>query len=228
MRPPPTHGCTLNHLVGAVLRQRRNPTIVNDIIIRRSQNADRRRCEEVVRDAFWDLYKPGCDEHLLAHQSWDSADLALALVAEQGDVLGCLIGTVAKVHRADGSTEDVLYLGPLAVSPSRQHEGLGTHLMQEGLAEGARLGFAAAFLYGNPGYYARFGFRNAAALGVSTADGDNFDAFMGVELAPGRWQNQPGRLREAALFQFSPEQVVKFDAGFPTRAKHVRPGQFGQ
>lgn len=201
---------------------------MNNIIIRACQNSDRRPCEELIRDAFWDVYRPGCVEHLLAHQAWDSPDLAFALIAEDDHLVGCLIGTLAHVAGTDGRTRQVLYLGPLAVSPPRQHEGIGTHLMQHGLTEGARLGLAEAFLYGDPGFYARFGFRNAASLGVSTADGANFDAFMGIELAPAGEPREGGRLHEASLFDLNPDRLAEFDAQFPTRAKHVRPGQFAQ
>ena len=202
--------------------------IVNHIIIRACQNSDRRPCEELIRGAFWDVYRPGCVEHLLAHQAWDSPDLAFALIAEDDDIAGCLIGTLAQVAGPSGRTRQVLYLGPLAVSPARQHEGIGTQLMQHGLTEGARLGLAKAFLYGDPGYYARFGFRNAASLGVSTAKGANFDAFMGIELAPARKPGEDGRLHEASVFDFSPDRLAEFDAQFPIRVKHVRPGQFAQ
>ncbi len=201
---------------------------MNHIIIRACQNSDRRPCEELIRDAFWDLYRPGCVEHLLAHQAWDSPDLAFALIAEDDDIVGCLIGTLAQVTGPNGGTHEVLYLGPLAVSPARQHQGVGTQLMQRGLAEGARLGFAEVFLYGDPGYYARFGFRNAALMGVSTAQGANFDAFMGVELAPARNPREDGRLHEASLFDLDPDRLVEFDAQFGIRVKHVRPGQFAQ
>ena len=198
---------------------------MNSIIIRACQNSDRRPCEELIRDAFWDVYRPGCVEHLLAHQAWDSPDLAFALVAEDQDIAGCLIGTLARVIGPHGSTRQVLYLGPLAVSPARQHQGVGTLLMQHGLMEGARLGLAEAFLYGNPDYYARFGFRNAAALGVSTAEGANFDAFMGIELTAPGGPREDGRLHEAGLFNLDPDRISEFDAEFPVRVKHVRPGQ---
>lgn len=198
---------------------------MNHIIIRTCQDSDRRPCEELIRDAFWDVYRPGCVEHLLAHHAWDSPDLAFALIAEDDDIVGCLIGTLAHVIGPDGVTRQVLYLGPLGVSPARQQQGVGTLLMRHGLTEGARLGLTEAFLYGDPGYYARFGFRNAAALGVSTAQGANFDAFMGIELAPARQPGGGGRLHEAGLFDLDPARLAEFDAQFPSRAKHVRPGQ---
>jgi predicted N-acetyltransferase YhbS len=100
--------------------------------------------------------------------------------------------------------------------------------MQHGLAEGVRLGFGAAFLFGDPGYYARFGFDNAASLGVSTAEGDNFDAFMGVELAPATRHHEPGRFHEASVFDVSAERLAEFDVQFPARVKHIRAGQFAQ
>ena len=222
-----THSPGLDPPVGATLAPETD-IIVNNIIIRACKNSDRRPCEELIRDAFWDLYRPGCVEHLLAHQAWDSPDLAFALIAEHDHTLGCLIGTLAQVTGLSGRTRQVLYLGPIAVSPARQHEGIGRQLMQQGLAQGTRLGLAEAFLFGDPSYYARFGFRNAASLGVSTAEGANFDAFMGIELAAEGHPREDGRLHESSMFDFSPDRLAEFDAQFPARVRHIRPGQFSQ
>lgn len=186
----------------------------------------RRSCEELIRDAFWDLYRPGCVEHLIAHQSWDAASIALVATDDDANLVGCLIGTRAEVVSDQGSTA-ALYLGPLGVTVSRQRQGIGSALLREGLRRGAECGFTAAFLFGDPEYYPRFGFRNAAELGVSTAGGDNFDAFMGLELGSTPWVGR-GRLIEGPWFEIDDEAVLRFDAEFPQRERHILPGQFGQ
>jgi len=196
---------------------------VTNTNLRRCLDADRRPCEELFRDTFWDLYRPGCVEHFVAHRAWDSPDLEIALLAEQDRTVGCLIATRAHILGPDGQLEPALYLGPLAVLPQRQHEGIGTVLMNEALTLGTQLGFGCAFLFGDPGYYARFGFRNASELAVTTADGQNFDAFMGIQLRPPR--PQPGRLQESTVFEVDPDRFADFEAGFPPREQHVLPGQ---
>lgn len=190
-----------------------------------------RVCEQLVRDAFWDLYRPGCVEHLILHNARDHVDFVgeLDLVALAGDqVVGCIISTRAAVVDAAGISHEVLVLGPLAVDPARQRTGIGGALLRASLERAARLGFRGAFLYGSPDYYPRFGFRDAADWGVTTADGSNFDAFMGKELIPGGLAGVRGRLLESSAFEVDPDQLADFEASFPAREKHVTPTQFGQ
>lgn len=187
----------------------------------------RRACEELIRDAFWDLYRPGCVEHLIAHQAWPTASVALQASTADGTIVGCLIGTTAHVVRADGS-QPVLYLGPLAVIGPWQGRGVGSALMRQGLDEATELGFDAAFLFGDPDYYRRFGFEPAERLAVTTADGYSFDAFQARLLGRPSWPSGSGRLIEGEAFDIEPGRLSAFDAQFPAREAHVLPGQFGQ
>lgn len=200
-----------------------------NISIRPERVTEHHQCEALVRDAFWDLYRPGCVEHLILHQARTSPDLVLDLVAEAGAALaGALVATRARVLDSAAVAHEVLYLGPLAVRPDLQRRGIGSRLVSFGLAAGTQEGFAAAFLYGDPAYYERFGFRNAATWAVTTPEGLNFDAFMGIELRAGGLSDVSGRLLESAAFEFDSDRLLSFDAGFPAREQHVRPGQLPQ
>lgn len=200
-----------------------------NISIRPERATDHHQCEALVRDAFWDLYRPGCVEHLILHQARTSPDLVLDLVAEADAALvGSLVATRARVVDSAEVAREVLYLGPLAVRPDLQRRGIGARLVSFGLDQGTQAGFAAAFLYGDPAYYERFGFQNAATWAVTTPNGLNFDAFMGIELRPGGLDGVSGRLLESAAFDFEPARLLLFDADFPAREQHVRPGQLPQ
>ncbi len=189
----------------------------------------RRDAAGLVRDAFWDLYRPGCVEHLildLAHAAPEYRS-GLELVAElDDDLVGVGLATVATVIGVDGSRTEVAYLGPLAVAPDRQRQGIGSALLHELLRRSAALGLPGAFLYGDPGYYQRFGFADAAVWGVTTPDGMNFPAFQGIELRPGALTGIGGRLVESSIFEVTTEQADVFDAAFPPREKHVTDTQF--
>ncbi|MPN19883.1 hypothetical protein SDC9_167258 [bioreactor metagenome] len=76
-------------------------------------------------------------------------------------------------------------------------------------------------IYGNPAYYGRFGFCNAAQFGITTADGANFDAFMALELSPGALAGIHGRYIEDAAFEPDETAFLQYDAAFPPREKHV-------
>lgn len=199
------------------------------LAIRPERATEYRPCEALVRDAFWDLYRPGAVEHLIVHQARTCPELVLDLVAvAEEELLGCLIATRAQVVAPSGAASDVLYLGPLAVGKDRQGRGIGSRLISAGLDQATRDGFAAAFLYGDPSYYARFGFRDAANWSVTTPDGLNFEAFMGIELRPGGLDKTVGRLLECSAFDIDPERLLAFDSQFPAREQHILPGQLPQ
>lgn len=84
----------------------------------------------------------------------------------------------------------VLLLGPIAVHPTRQGEGLGGHLIGESLRRARALGWARVLLVGDEPYYGRFGFRRLQ--GVRMPPPTNPDRVLGVELTPGAWKGVTG------------------------------------
>ncbi len=107
-----------------------------------------------------------------------SGDAVLSLVAEDDTAL---LGHIlfSKLLAPD----DSLALGPLAVAPEKQGQGVGTKLVENGLAKAAKQGWSAVFLLGDPAYYARFGFSISAAKGFKTVYPTEF--FMALKLLPG-------------------------------------------
>ena len=91
---------------------------------------------------------------------------------------------------------DVLLLGPVAVHPTRQGEGLGALLINESLAEARRLGWARVMLVGDAPYYRRFGFRKLE--GVVMPPPTNPDRVLGLELVAGAWTNVAGPVEKAS------------------------------
>jgi predicted N-acetyltransferase YhbS len=196
---------------------------MNNIAIRNEHATERAISENLVREAFWNLFKPGCDEHLILHKARSHPAFVkeLSLVAvESGAVLGCIATTRANVVETEtGLSREVLCPGPLAVHPDHQKRGIGSILVQATLAKARELGFSGAFLYGNPSFYQRFGFENASRWGVTTPQGMNFDAFMGVELVSGGLVGVKGKLDTGDLFEVDPAELERFDAGFEPKEK---------
>ena len=89
----------------------------------------------------------------------------------------------------------VLLLGPIAVHPTRQGEGLGAILMHESLAEAARLGWERVLLVGDAPYYRKFGFRKLE--GVEMPPPTNPDRVLGLSLRPGAWEGVSGAVTKA-------------------------------
>ena len=130
--------------------------------IRPERAGDEAAIHGVVAAAFdghphSDGSEPGIVDALRA-----DGDLAISLVAEEG---GAIVGHVAfsPVSVSDGS-QGWFGLGPAAVDPARQGEGIGTALIERGLDLLRDRGAAGCVVLGDPAYYARFGFAHDPAL----------------------------------------------------------------
>lgn len=94
-----------------------------ELKLRTEQPADYRETENVTREAFWNLYSPGCCEHYLLHVMRDSPAFVpeLDLVAERdGRIVGNVVSLRAVLHGDDGTDCEVLSLGPISVLPECQ------------------------------------------------------------------------------------------------------------
>lgn len=147
----------------------------------------------VERAAF-----PSDDEARLVTLLWEADNVILSLVAEDdGEVIGHILFSPLTVE--DGQTvHPGVCLGPVAVVPDRQREGIGAMLIGAGLQSLREMGHTAVFLLGHPDYYPRFGFRPAREFDVHY--GDDRDAFMAIELVPGALAHVSGNLRFAPQF----------------------------
>lgn len=117
---------------------------------------------------------------------------ALCLTLRDGD------GTLAAAIRywpVRVGGRDALLLGPVAVHPTRQGEGLGGLLINESLAEARRLGWERVMLVGDAPYYSRFGFRKLE--GVEMPPPTNPDRVLGLALKAGAWDGVSGAVTKA-------------------------------
>jgi len=127
--------------------------------IRTEEDKDHLQVENLTREAFWNLYKPGCDEHLLVHNLRKSPAFVaeLCLVACEGEkIVGNIVYSKAKVI-GEGGEFEVLCMGPLSVLPELQKRGTGSLLMRHSIDKARELGYTALIIFGDPGYYRRFG-----------------------------------------------------------------------
>ena len=109
---------------------------MKDPIIRPEKPEEYREMEELVRDAFWDRYSPGCCEHLVVHKmrTFPAAFPPLCLAAETGGKLaGGIWYARAVIRGKDGKSVPVLTLGPVAVRPELQGRGIGSALIRHTL-----------------------------------------------------------------------------------------------
>lgn len=179
--------------------------------------------EELVRDAFWDKYCPGCSEHLVVHDLRTSAQIVpeLCFAAEEdGKLVGGIWYAKAAIRRM-ATAYPVLTMGPVCVRTDRQSNGIGAAMIRKtlGLAAGK---CSAVIIYGDPAYYGRFGFRPASEFGITDAEGNACPAILIYPLAD---VIPCGAFDEGTVYHVTPEEVRRFDRDFPHRQKHCNSGQ---
>jgi predicted N-acetyltransferase YhbS len=194
------------------------------IKIIQERKKDYRKVEEQTRESFWDVYEPGCNEHYLVHKirKSDAYIKELALVAVQNhEIVGSIFCTKAYVVDEHKHSTLALMCGPIGVLPGYQGLGIGQMLMRKAIRRAKQLQFKAIFLYGEPKYYHRFGYRNAIEYNVQTADGKNFDAFMVLELEENALNGVVGRCFEHAVFKIDEgsKEFIDYENTFPYRVK---------
>ena len=197
---------------------------MTEVRIQRTTEKDFFRTEHITRESFWNLYKPGCDEHLVLHNIRKSGccicELDFVAVYEN-EIVGHIISTKAKVVDSLNIEHEVLCVGPLSVLPEIQKKGIGSTLMNKSIAAAKELGYTAMILFGNPAYYHRFGFKNAAEYQITTKDGQNFDPFMALELQAGSLANITGRFIYDNVYECQSADVIEFEKKFPYKEKLV-------
>jgi putative acetyltransferase len=95
----------------------------------------------------------------------------------------------------------LLALGPLAVRPEWQRQGIGSQLVRTGLERARALGYRAVVLVGHSTYYPRFGFTSARARGLDAPFPVSDEHFMALPLCPGGLDSIRGTVHFAPAFQ---------------------------
>lgn len=192
------------------------------ISIRQTRKSEFYYTEFLTREAFWNLYKPGCDEHLVLHNLRKShsyiPELDLVALFEE-EIIGHIITTRAIVYDSSGNDREVLCVGPLSVLPENQKKGTGGALLEKSIAVAKKMAFSGMILYGNPDYYHRYGFQNAGKFEISTKEYQNFEAFMALELSENSLEGIKGRFYEDRAFAADEDELNHFELKFPCKEK---------
>ncbi|MGR3762099.1 GNAT family N-acetyltransferase [Roseobacteraceae bacterium NS-SX3] len=147
-------------------------------------------------EALYDLcFAPG-REALSSYRLRDGVPPVPGLSQVARDEQGILAGAIrfwpVQIGEGPGGA-DALLLGPVAVHPTHQGEGLGGSLIRDSLAKAAEGGWQRVMLVGNAPYYARFGF--ARLEGVEMPPPTNPDRVLGLALQAGAWEGVAGQVR---------------------------------
>ena len=200
-----------------------------DFLIRPETPADYRAVEALTREAFWNVYRPGCLEHYLVHRYRGREGFVpeLDLVLEMnGRLVGHIMYVHAAIHADDGKDLPVMTFGPISILPEYQRRGLGKALLEDSLARAAALGAKAVCIEGNPAFYGKSGFVPAAGTGIRYNDEPVTPPyFLLKELAPGYLHGLSGAYRTPEGYLVDESEALRFDASFAPKQRLKLPGQ---
>ncbi|WP_455623425.1 GNAT family N-acetyltransferase [Parabacteroides sp.] len=191
-------------------------------VIRNTEPSDYKETENLMREAFWNHYSPGCSEHYLVHimRNHPTFVRELDFVAiVDGKIVGNVVYLKSIIKADDDITHEVLSLGPIAVHPDYQRKGIGRAMIDHTRNLARQMGFKAILLCGEPNYYSRQGFVPAETLGIRTADNMYFAALHVCELYENALAGVHGLYYEDEIYFVDENVVIEFDKGFPYKEK---------
>ena len=203
----------------------------NDYTIRLERSEEHRDVENLVREAFWKVYRPGCSEHYVIHVLRDDPAFVkeLDFVMEQdGRLIGQNMFMKTVIQADDGRVIPVLTMGPIGILPELKRQGYGKALLDYSLEKATELGFGAVLFEGNIDFYGKSGFDYADRFGIRYHDlPEDADAsfFLCKELVPGYLDEVTGVYQTPQGYYVDDADVDAFDKAFPPKEKLKLPGQ---
>lgn len=203
----------------------------NDCIIRLENKEEHREVENLVRESFWNVYRPGCSEHYVLHTLRDNSDFIKELdfvMEKDGRLIGQNMFMKAIIEADDGSVVPILTMGPIGITPELKRMGYGKKLLDYTLQKAADMGFGAVLFEGNIDFYGKSGFSYASNFGIRYHDlpeGEDASFFLCKELIPGYLDGITGVYQTPMGYYVDDAEVEEFDKAFPPKEKLRLPGQ---
>ena len=203
----------------------------NDYLIRLEKKEEHREVEHLVREAFWNVYRPGCLEHYVLHQlRQDKAFVPqLDFVMELGgELIGQNVFMRATINTDDGRDIPIMTMGPICIAPQYKRKGYGKILLDYSLEKAAELDCGAVCFEGNIDFYKNCGFTFASDYGIRyhglPQDADA-SFFLCKELIPGYLDGITGEYSTPQGYFVDEAEAEEFDKAFPPKEKLKLPDQ---
>lgn len=203
----------------------------DNIIIRLERKEEYRKVETLVRESFWNVYRPGCLEHYVLNQLRDDPAFVpeLDFVMEQnGELIGQNMFMRANIKADDGREVPIMTMGPICISPERKRKGYGKILLDYSLERAKELGCGAVCFEGNIDFYGKSGFTYASTFGIryhGLPEGEDASFFLCKELIPGYLDDVTGVYETPQGYYVDEAEVEAFDQEFEPKEKLKLPGQ---
>lgn len=203
----------------------------NNTIIRLERKEECREVENLVRESFWNVYRPGCLEHFVLNQLRDDEAFVpeLDFVMElDGQIIGQNMFMRAEIKADDGRVIPIMTMGPICITPDLKRKGYGKFLLDYSLKKAKELGCGALCFEGNIAFYGKCGFTYASDYGIryhGLPEDEDASFFLCKELIPGYLDGVTGEYATPKGYFVDEESAEAFDKQFPYKEKLKLPGQ---
>ena len=204
----------------------------NDYLIRLETPADHAEVEYLVRESFWNVYRPGCLEHYVLHCLRKDKTFVPELVfvmEKDGRIIGQNIFVKAVICADDGGHIPIMTMGPICIANNLKRKGYGKILLDYSIEKAKEMGVGALCFEGNIDFYGKSGFTYASEYGIRyhglPKDADS-SFFLCKELIPGYLDGVTGEYATPAGYFVDETEAEEFDKQFPYKEKLKLPGQF--
>ena len=201
------------------------------LIIRHEKKEDYRNVENLIRESFWNVYRPGCSEHYVIHVLRDDPAFVKELdfvMEKDGVLVGQNMFMKTVINSDDGHDVPVLTMGPICITPDLKRKGYGKYLLDYCLDRATEMGFGAVLFEGNIAFYGTCGFDYASKFNIRYHDlpeGADSSFFLCRELLPGYLDGITGVYQTPKGYYVDDADVEAFDQAFPPKQKLRLPGQ---
>ena len=198
------------------------------IQIRNEQKSDYQIVEDITREAFYNMYVPGCMEHYLVHIMRGHEDFIpeLDFVLElDGKVIGNIMYTKAKLTDENEEEKEIITFGPVCILPKYQRIGYGKLLMEHSFKRAVELGYDAIVIFGSPANYVSRGFKSCKKYNLCVEGGGYPAGMLAKELKEGAFDGRKWIYSGSPVMDVDEQEAIRFDDALPPMAKEYRPSQ---
>ena len=204
---------------------------MNNIVISLEEKSEYSKVENLVRDSFWNVYRPGCLEHYVLHQLRKDPAFVPELdfvMYKDGELIGQNMFMKATIAADDGRKIPIMTMGPICIKNEFKGKGYGKMLLDHSLEKAANLGCGALCFEGNIDFYGKSGFKQASEFGIryhGLPEGEDVSFFLCKELIPGYLDGVTGEYATPEGYMVDEGEAEEFDKQFPYKEKKKMPGQ---
>ena len=204
---------------------------MKNLNFRNEKKVDYRAVENLIRESFWNVYRPGCLEHYVIHKLRDDVDFIpeLSFVMElDGKIIGQNMFMKANIKADDGTDVPIMTMGPICIAPEFKGKGYGKILLDYSLERAKEYGCQALCFEGNINFYGKSGFTFASNFGIryhGLPDGEDASFFLCKELEEGYLDGVTGEYATPQGYFVDENEAEEFDKNFPPKEKLKLPGQ---